>query len=244
MKLNYGKILIWLAIITTPAAMVAFLTLEIRGSIESPGTAIWTIVISAGAFLSAVGVETTGILSGHAFERFTRRKEWIRATVVLFFLIAYTAVAMRILWENEMLRYIPLVAAIVYVLAALVEGVESVEESEHEATTKQNEFDLEQQAKDREHQREMKAIAAANKHAEKMAQIETGAATSKRRDVRHDNGEIPGDWRQLTRQQKHKLAHATREEREEMFPSIEPRTRRDWHVRLDKIAAQNGEYVV
>ena len=65
---------------------------------------------------------------------------------------------------------------------------------------------------------------------------------------RRDSGILPGilptDWRQLSHQQKHSLASSTREERENIFPELADRTRREWHNRLDKIAAQNGNYVV
>lgn len=77
------------------------------------------------------------------------------------------------------------------------------------------------------------------------AEAKTGRKTShekparKRQDTRRDNGILPTDWRQLSRQQRHVLAGSTREERENMFPELADRTRREWHSRLDKIAA-NG----
>lgn len=157
MKINYGKVLIWSAIISTPAAMVVFLTLEISKSVNAPDTLIWRGAILIGAFLSSVGIESTGILSGHALERFTRRKEWVRAFIVGVLLIVYTAVAMRILWENDALRFVPLVAAVVYVLAALIDGVEHVEVIEQEQQTKLNGFNLEERAKEAEHRREMES---------------------------------------------------------------------------------------
>lgn len=178
MKINYGKVLIWSAIISTPAAMVAFLTLEISKSVNAPDTLIWRGAILIGAFLSSVGIESTGILSGHALERFTRRKEWVRAFIVGVLLIVYTAVAMRILWENDALRFVPLVAAVVYILAALIDGVEHVEVIEQEQQTKLNEFNLEEQAKEAEHRREMES-----------KQLEIDAANALQIQLAHERGQ-------------------------------------------------------
>lgn len=65
-------------------------------------------------------------------------------------------------------------------------------------------------------------------------------ATS-RRDRGQVAGKLPTDWRQLTAQQRQDLSHATREEREKMFPKLASRTKREWHTRLDELAAENAE---
>lgn len=70
-----------------------------------------------------------------------------------------------------------------------------------------------------------------------------GAATS-RQDRRQVLDKLPTDWRQLTPKQRHDLAHATREDREKMFPELATRTRREWHTRLDELAAQDADFVV
>ena len=188
MKMNYGRLLVLVALVSTPAAMVVFLTLEISGSVQVPDSAIWSFVIVAGAFLSSVGIESTGILSGHALERFVRRQEWIRASVVFILLIVYTAVAMRILWANEMLRYVPLVAAVVYILAGLIEGVEAVEADEARLI----EFDLAEKAKNNELERELKRRGRLDKTAVRLAQIETnGNQPTKPRNTKPETAKQP-----------------------------------------------------
>lgn len=155
MKMNYGRLLVLVALVSTPAAMVVFLTLEISNSVQVPDSAIWSFVIVVGALLSSVGIESTGILSGHALERFVRRQEWVRASVVFVLLIVYTSVAMRILWANEMLRYVPLVAAVVYVLAGLIEGVEDAQSKEEAESSIRLNHDIEEDSKENDHRREM-----------------------------------------------------------------------------------------
>jgi hypothetical protein len=80
------------------------------------------------------------------------------------------------------------------------------------------------------------------KHEERPARIQAQHTSPGRQDIRQDAGNLPDDWRQLTNGQRRDLAHATREEREDMFPELAGRTRREWHRRLDEIAAQNGSY--
>ena len=67
-------------------------------------------------------------------------------------------------------------------------------------------------------------------------------ATS-RQDTRQDTGNLPADWRQVTPAQRHELAHMTREQRAKIMPELSERAERDWHNRLDEIAAKNGAYM-
>jgi hypothetical protein len=124
----------------------------------------------------------------------------------------------------------------VYVLSGLASDLTEVKQKE----TARAVFDLEQEAADNELARRLKVANAKLKHEERLAKI----AAKPRQEERRDSGEMPGDWRQLTRRQKSDLAHSTRDEREESFPELAARTRREWHNRLDKIASKNGDYVV
>jgi hypothetical protein len=114
----------------------------------------------------------------------------------------------------------------VYLLIGLLDDARARQDKD-EAAAK---FELEQKAKNRDLAREIKRQKA-------MAQPARTAATE-----RQDSGNLPGDWRQLTEAQRHHLAHLPREERAAMLPDA-PRTRRLWNERLDKIAAQNGNYM-
>lgn len=236
------KYLSTVARIITPLAMVVFLAYEINRSMTVTGA--WAIALLVGAVGTAVGIEIVGILAGHALEGFWRIGDQNRAVLSFFLLIAYTAVAVYVLRHNQAMVLVPVIAAIVYLLASLTTSLEKTITKQAEEGAVSVAFELEQAKADRELERELRRQKQADDTAVKLARVNAKAASSKRRDVRHDSGEMPSDWRQLTRQQKRDMAHATREEREEMFPAIEPRTRRDWHVRLDKIAAQNGEYEV
>lgn len=228
--------------IITPLAMVVFLAYEINRSMTVTGA--WAIALLIGAIGTAVGIEIVGILAGHALEGFWRIGDQYRAALSFVLLIAYTGTAVYILRHNQAMVLVPVIAAIVYLLASLTTSLETTVSKHEEETAALTAFDLEQAKADRALERELKRQKQADSTAVKLAQVGAKTASSKRRDVRHDSGEIPSDWRQLTRQQKHKMAHVTRDEREEMFPEIEPRTRRDWHKRLDEIAAQNGQYEV
>jgi len=54
------------------------------------------------------------------------------------------------------------------------------------------------------------------------------------------SNELPVDWRQLTLKQRRQLAHLDRNERQDLFANLAPRTQRLWNQRLDQIAEQNG----
>lgn len=145
--------LLYIGRLLTPAAMIVFLSLEISGSFETADTVIRFFVV-IGAVCTAVGVESVGIGAGHALERFTRREELGRAVVVFGILLGYTAVNMLILWGNEAIRLVPIVAAIMYILAALIEGEQETAVSEQAQQAEQQAFELEQQALDRKAERE------------------------------------------------------------------------------------------
>lgn len=230
--------------IITPLAMVVFLAYEINQSMVVSGW--WSAALLIGAIGTAIGIEIVGMLAGHALEGFWRLGDKNRAVLSSVLLLIYTAVAIYILRHNQAMVMVPIIAAIVYLLASLTGSLDDVVNEKKQETAVQTAFELEQAAKDKELERELKRQKQADLIAVKLAKLETKqskVADSTRREVRHDVGELPTDWRQLDRQQKHELAHLTREQRDDMFPEIAARTRRDWHNRLDKIAAQNGSFM-
>lgn len=228
--------------IFTPAAMLVVLTYEISTS-QDDITGAWVWAILAGAAATAVGVEAVGILAGHTFEAYWRVGDNGRARLALALLGVYTVAGLIILWGNWALMPIPIIAAVVYLVSGLAESLTVQQAKEAANNERLAAFELEQRAKDREWQRQLEAKKLEADTAVKLARVEAKAATSTRQEARHDSGNLPGDWRQLTKQQRHKIAHATREEREEMMPELADRTRREWHKRADKIAAQNGHYM-
>lgn len=232
----------------TPLAMVVFLAYEISVSQQVPGG--WQTAVIVGAVCTAVGVEVVGILSGHAVERFWRLGDGWRTAVSLLLLTVYTAAGTFILWGTIMV-VVPLIAAVLYIVAALVEGVEEQVQADAQQAETRSAFEMEQEALDRQAKREAEADRLKSETAVKLARIEAKArptATYTRQEERQEerqlSGNLPANWRQLTREQRHDLAHSTREERENIMPEMAERTRRLWHERLDGIAAMNGEYHV
>lgn len=122
------NILLHLARLATPTAMIVFLTYEITRSMEVPGGWGWAVAI--GAALTAVGIEATGILSGHALEGFARRNDATRAAIAFLLLGIYTAVGLWLFWSNPTIRPIPIVAAVVYLVAALTDSLRVAEEAD------------------------------------------------------------------------------------------------------------------
>ncbi len=229
----------------TPLAMVVFLAYEISSSQQVPAS--WQTAVILGAVCTAVGVEVVGILSGHAVERFWRLGDSTRTAVSLLLLGVYTAAGTFILWGTIMV-VVPLIAAVLYIVAALVEGVEEHVQRNAESTAVRSQFDMEQEALDRQAKREAESERVRGETAIKLARIDVKrqpAATSRqeeRQDGRQVSGNLPANWRQLTRKQRRDLAHASREERESLMPEMADRTRRLWHERLDEISAMNGKY--
>lgn len=83
---------------------------------------------------------------------------------------------------------------------------------------------------------------------EKAAKLQARQAVetpAKRQDAAIKNGssggDLPTDWRKLTDEQIRHLAVLSRGEREKQFPKLKPRTRREWHTRLDELAAENAD---
>lgn len=226
--------------------ILAMLTMPIAASINF-GDAAYDALLNTtsvnlaivGGIATGAGFEFLGLIAGHRAVAFYSLNDsrWKLAAVVL---LAYVVIGVAEMVEIPFARFVPLLSGLVYVLA----GLQSTAEAEAEKQADRTAWELEQAAADKELERELKRQKLADETAVKLAKLEAGkkSADSTRRDVRQDSGELPTDWRQLTTEQKRELAHATRGERDDMFPEIAARTRRDWHNRLDKIAAQNGSY--
>jgi hypothetical protein len=230
--------LIWSGRIATPMAMVSILFYEITHSVSVGGW--WVYIIMAGALGSAIGIEIVGILSGVTLERFWRIDDRPRAVLALFLLITYTIVAMYILRHNTILWPIPIIAAVVYLVSALAESAGEIIEQQVTSQADDAAWQRRQEEREAEFERQLKLQQQRDRTAVKLAKLEGEKRQDKRRVERQETGNLPSDWRQLSQRQKHDLAHAAREERENMFPELAGRTRREWHSRLDKLAAQNG----
>jgi len=156
--------------IFTPAAMLVVLTYEISTSQNVTGAWLWAILIGAAA--TAVGVEAVGILAGHTFEAYWRVGDNGRARLALALLGVYTIAGLVILWGNWALMPIPIIAAVVYLVSGLAESLTAQQAKEAASNERQAVFEMEQQAKDREWQRQLEAKKLEADTAVKLAQEE------------------------------------------------------------------------
>lgn len=138
--------------VLTPLAMVTFLTIEITQSQNLPAPLIYVIAIAA--FFTSVGLEAWGVMAGQNLERAWRmnRGKWSTALM----LILYASVSVYLLRTNSTLVVLPIVAALVYVSAALSDSLETAVSQQDEQTAVQQAFDLEQLAADRATDRQIK----------------------------------------------------------------------------------------
>ena len=170
--------------VLTPVAMLVALTYEIVTSQDVTGG--WLIAVHIGAAATAVGIEAVGILSGHVFEGFWRIGDRPRAAVAFGLLLIYTAAGLFILRDNPALLPIPVIAAVVYLVAGLAESL-AVEQTRRVETAvtqnayelaeakKDREFERQQIAADKESERQLKHIKAEAAAAAKLARIEAKA---------------------------------------------------------------------
>lgn len=189
---------------------------------------------------TGIGFEAVGILAGHRAVAFYSQGD-SRWKLAMGILTAYIAIGMGELITVPFARFVPLLAGMVYVLAGLEN--QSIEENKQkqEDDSYQKKLDLLQVKLD--HERQMKQDELNTQVKIERVKAKRNALPQ-RQDARQDAGNLmASDWRQLSDNQKYQLAHLTREEREEKMPEIADRTRRQWHKRLDEIAAQNGNFM-
>ncbi len=213
--------------IFTPAAMLVVLTYEITASQTATGG--WAIAILIGAAATAVGIEAVGILAGHTFEAYWRAGDNSRARLALALLGIYTAAGVYILWGNRALLPIPVVAAVVYLVSGLAESLTAAQAQQAQQTAVQSAFELEQMAKDKELERELKRQQQADKTAVQLAKLEVKTKTVTNRAVisRSDNGYLPGDARLHTQEHKDLIRTLTTSEIERIA-GVSDSTARRW----------------
>lgn len=231
-----------LAMVSVPIAPAFYFGFDVAkdvydmvfGWLQNPVIAgIFAVLIGLGA---VIGLELVGILSGHNIVKYFTLGMHKVAAICGLILVAY--VALGIIGLEEVLAkgvVMFLTAPLVYVLATMQQTAADIHTRRDETEQTLQDFNLQEKAKDNELTRQLKAEKSRLKMQPKQ-----------RQDTRQDSGSLntfPADWRQLTRQQRHKLAHLTREERDNIMPEIATRTRRDWHKKLDQIATQNGHFM-
>lgn len=143
--------------ILTPLAMVVFLSYELSQSLAVTG--LWYVALLIGSVCTAVGIEIVGILAGHTLEGYWRIGDAWRGLLSFALLLAYTVTAVYILAGTSLI-IVPIIAAIVYILASLTDGLETAVNRQEVATAVRQTFDLEQEARENDHRREMETRQA------------------------------------------------------------------------------------
>lgn len=160
-----------IARILTPAAMVIFLTMEIVDSQQGIGWWIYPVAIAA--LFTSVGIEAWGMMSGANVE-----KAWLLNRSKLsssIQLVLYVGVTMWLLKRNQTLIALPIVAALVYVSAALYDSL--------------NKHQVKQDTDDRQSlviQLRQQEVAAQREHEARIKQMELDAQAKIALEIKHE----------------------------------------------------------
>lgn len=217
-----------LARIITPLAMVVFLAYEINQSMTVTGW--WRFALLIGSIGTAIGIEIVGILAGHALDGFWQLGDKTRTRLSLVLLVVYTAVAVYILRHNQAMVLVPIIAAIVYLLSSLTGSLDDTVNEQRQNDAAQTAFDLEQKAKDKELERELKRKKQADNTAVKLAQLEAKSVVVSNPVTvtsAQSNGHLPSDYRLLTSEQKDMIFDLTSGELAQLA-DISDSTARRW----------------
>ena len=226
-----------IARIITPLAMVVFLAYEINRSMEVEGA--WAIALLVGAIGTAIGIEIVGILAGHALEGFWRIGDNARAVLSFILLVAYTGTAVYILRHNQAMVLVPVIAAIVYLLASLTTNLEMTIHQQLNKTAVSSAFEIEEKKADRALERELKRQKQADATAVKLARIETKAKTESGTDL--DTSKT--DWRHFTDSQRIRLLDFTPDEIVKEY-GVSKKTAQRWLDSAAKLSRENGHIKV
>lgn len=156
--------------ILTPFAMVVFLSYEMSQSLSVTGG--WYALMLVGSFGTAVGIEIVGILAGHTLEGYWRLGDAWRGVLSFALLLVYTLAAVYVLRGNQVLTVVPVVAAIVYILAALSDGLTTAVKKVERAAVVELNHELRNKQADADHKRQMQMEQLRLRHEEKMATIQ------------------------------------------------------------------------
>jgi hypothetical protein len=154
--------------------------------------------------------------------------------MALCLLVGYTIAAMYVLRQNTVLTVVPIIAAVVYILAALADGLETAENKQAGEAIAEQEFDLEERRAKAEHERRLEAAELRLKHEAKIARIAAKQTAPKSQTVTRQNGrQLPTDWRQLTDSNKRELSGLPPEKIVELT-DVSRRTAERWYAKLSE----------
>jgi hypothetical protein len=162
----------YLAMVATPIAVAI-----------NFGAAAYDMLLPRGAYLAllggvsaGIGMETVGMIAGYlSMRRHNERdRRWLLAAAVL---LAYVAIGMYELAAVPVARFLPLLAALVYVLAGLHQDTVATAQQTQAAQVDERQWERQRQAEADAHRRELERLEAEQRHAEKLARIEVKART-------------------------------------------------------------------
>lgn len=237
-QLKLTNILPTIGRLLTPVAMLVALTYEIVSS-QADVTGGWVVAIHIGAAATAVGVEAVGIMAGHVFEGFWRIGDKARSAVAFGLLLIYTGAGLFILRDNAALLPVPIIAAVVYLVAGLAESLTETQTQQAQQTAVQSAFELEEEKKDRELERELRRQEQADKTAVQLARVEAKTVRKPAVTSRLDSGHLPGDARLHTREHKALIKTLTTSEIEQMA-GVSDSTARRWKRQVTANGHLNG----
>jgi DNA-binding CsgD family transcriptional regulator len=142
--------------------MVVFLTYEITTSAAvAPG---WQAAVLFGAACTAVGIEIVGILAGHSLEGYWRIGDTVRALLAFALLALYVMMTVYMLRHNPTLLPVPVIAAILYLVAALADGLHTATDSATDEATHRRQVADEQRRAAMELDAELRREAQRQRH--------------------------------------------------------------------------------
>lgn len=237
-NIDLYSIIGWLAMLAVPIAPAFFFGFsfaqEVYGQVLgfTANTMLAGVTAVTIGFVSAFGLESVGILSGHNAVKFWGQGENEKALLSVAILVAYVALGIIGL-EGLLSKGVVMfsIAPLVYFQVAIQKDAE-VKRADKLSERSQSKA-WEQRQKERE---------AEYKHQERLARIQ--AKTVRTQPVRsaESSGKFPSDYRKLTPEQERYLSELTREERENELSHLSGRTFRNWNEKLDQITVhKNGK---
>jgi len=161
----------WLAMVLTPVGAVIFFGWRVYTAVNAETGTAW-LAIPAG-IAAAVGLEMVGIFAGHMSMELWQRKDG-RAWLAVGIMAVYVAIGVVEL-RGTIGMVMFLIAPLVYVLVGLRQSVDEEKGKETAVSSKRLDFQLEQAARDKELERELKAQQQADETAVRMARAEHNA---------------------------------------------------------------------
>lgn len=145
------NVLAIVAVITVPLAPAILFGWNLYNYLMGKGVPVWLAIV--GGVAGAVSLEAVGILAGHVGMVYLKRRDWrvLFPAIAMLFYAGYGYV------KTPEYGGVFILAALVYVLVALQGEADTAVKQELADTAVHLAFDLEQEAADREHAREMEA---------------------------------------------------------------------------------------